>query len=403
MNPSDKKLLEAFSCAIQNKKYSLSSENGEEDLRFFHQAMNHMILPMVMEAIEDPSCFTHSKRARLETQTQARKSADFVLLYDYLLEKGLKPLVLKGIICRNLYPYPEERCSSDEDLWIAPQDFPLIHEALLDYGLKLQDPKQDIENDYEVTYQEKESLLYIEVHKQMFSPSSPYSYLNDFFADARENSITEKIYRTDFHTLSHTKHLLYLILHAYKHFLYSGFGIRQIGDILLFSIAYQNDIDWKQLKEDLIQAKAYELTRAIYKIGKKYLINNRELSQVLESWDIDSIDEGPLLEDIMESGIYGASSFERLHTGTMTLSALNKKGSASVLSSVFLPLDSMKNKYPYLKKQPYLLPFAWIRRVITYLKETKYVSHNDPQESIRLGKKRIRLLKKYQILEEDKK
>ena len=402
MDRTEEKLLEAFSCVIQNKKYTLSSENSEENLRFFHQAMNHMILPMIVESLDNPSSFPYyAKRARTETQTQARKSADFVLLYDRLLEKGLKPLVLKGIICRSLYPHPEERPSSDEDLWVDPQDFPLVHEALLEYGLALVNPEQNIEEDYEVAYEEKESLLYIEIHKEMFSSSSVYAYLNNFFAGARERAISEEIYRTDFYTLSHTDHLLYLILHAYKHFLYSGFGIRQVADIFLFSIAYRDDIDWNKLKDDLVQAKAYELTRAIYKIGIKYLINNKGLSDILEGWDIASAEEEPLLDDIMDSGIYGASSLGRLHTSTMTLNAMQKRGSTSILSSVFLPLSSMKGKYVYLKKYPYLLPYAWFERVMAYLKETKNDAHNDPQDSIRLGKERIKLLKKYQILDDN--
>ena len=376
--------------------------NSEESLRFFHLAMNHMLLPMAVEAIEEKERFPYYvKRAKEAAQTQACRSADFVLLYDYLLEKGLKPLVIKGIVCRSLYPHPEERCSSDEDLWIDSEAYPALHEALLAYGLKLVDSNQNIEESFEVTYEEKESHLYIEVHKTLFPPSSAYSYLNAYFENAQEKAIAERIYRTGFYTLSHTDHLLYLILHAFKHFLHSGFGIRQVGDILLYSISYQNDIEWSRLQEDLRDARAFDLSRAIYKIGMNRIINDKDLRDVLKDWDIDAIDENKLLEDIMQSGIYGASSLSRLHSSTMTINAINRKSPTSILSSVFLPLSSMENKYQYLKKRPYLLPIAWISRVVVYLKETRNMAQNDPQESIRLGKKRIELLKEYKILEEE--
>ena len=397
MDKNEGRLLEAFSRALQKKKENVSFDNSEESLRFFRLAKSHKILPLVIESLEDPSIHPYYlKEAVKEARTQARRTGDFLLLYDYLLKKGFRPLVLKGIICRNLYPNPEERPSSDEDLFIERKDFPKIHEALLSYGLKLVDPEEDIEESYEVAYEDKESLLYIEVHKDLFPPDSVYGYFNDYFKDNRERFIREKIYQTEFYTLSHTDHLQYLIFHAYKHFLHSGFGIRQVGDILLFSITYQDSINWKKIREALIDAKAFDLTRAIYKISRKYLIDDRRLFETLKDWDIDSIEEEDLLEDILKSGIYGASSFTRLHTSTMTLNALEKK---SVFSSVFPPLGAMSKKYPYLKKRPYLLPLSWGQRVFTYLKETRKISDNDPQESLELGKKRIGLLKKYHVIQ----
>ncbi len=399
LKETEERFLSAFSKALKGEKYPLSAEDREGSLRFFDLAKSHKIMPLITDSLEDPSLFPHQmKRARMETQTQARRTADFVLLYDYLNGKGLFPLVLKGIICRSLYPHPEQRPSSDEDLWIDAKDFAKIHEALTSYGLTLVDPDQDIEKDFEVAYTEKESLLYIEVHKTLFPTDSVYSYLNDFFKDARERETIKRIFRTDFHTLSDTDHLLYLIFHAYKHFLHSGFGIRQVSDILLYSFRYRETIDWKTIREDLEKAKAFDFTRALYKIGLKDLLYDEGLSVQLKDWEIDAVDEMPLLEDIMASGIYGASSFTRLHTSTMTLNALEKK---SVISSVFPPLKSMTSKYPYLKKKPYLLPVAWTNRIVTYLKRTKTIADNDPQESLRLGKERIGLLKQYHILDED--
>ena len=53
-----------------------------------------------------------------------------------------------------------------------------------------------------------------------------------------------------------TDHLLYLILHALKHFLYSGFGIRQVCDIALFSERYRDEIDWSRVKTELQSVSA---------------------------------------------------------------------------------------------------------------------------------------------------
>ena len=403
MRTAEGKLLSAFSNALKGENVVLNFENSEEKLRFFHLAENHKVLPLLMDSCTNSSDYPYyAKRARQETITQAQRSADFLLLYEYLKEKGLSPLVLKGIICRALYPKPEQRLSSDEDFLVEPDDMIRYHEALLAYGLTPADPGQDISQAYEVTYTENESLLYIEVHTRLFSSSASYSRLNDLFTDAGQRASNETIYGVNVSTLSCQDHLLYLILHAYKHFIYSGFGIRQCADILLFSQHHQSEIKWNDIKAGLQTAGAFDFARAIYKIGLVHLLECSELARCLEDWDIFSINEMPLLEDILASGLYGASSFSRLHSSNITLHAASegKKGSG-VLRSVFLPLSSMKNRYPYLNRAPYLLPYAWVQRITAYMKETRHIPDDDMLKSIKIGRKRVELLKMYHIIPDE--
>ena len=43
------------------------------------------------------------------------------MLFDKMRQNGLTPLIVKGIVCRDLYPNPDLRTSNDEDLYI-PRD-----------------------------------------------------------------------------------------------------------------------------------------------------------------------------------------------------------------------------------------------------------------------------------------
>lgn len=126
----------------------------------------------------------------------------------------------------------------------------------------------------------------------------------------------------------------------------------------------------------------------------------------LQDCNLEEIDEGPLLSDILDGGLYGASSMTRLYASNMTLHAMmnQSKGHSSLTGalahSVFRPLSYMQEGYPYLKKMPFLLPLAWSQRVISYLSETrKEDQDHDMVESIRLGNARIDLLKYYHIIE----
>ncbi len=396
--------------------------------KLFEDSIHHQVFTLLMDGLhltdspEDSQTDGLSAASlqryqilyRNEIIRQAQKTADFQLFYEYLASKGLHPIVMKGIVCRDLYVDPEHRPSSDEDLLIDPMEFEQYHQAVLDYGLTLVSSNEDIHEASEVSYQNDESHLYIEIHKALFAEDSKaYGNLNTCFEGVLDRVQTKEIYGTTFYVLNPTDHLLYMILHALKHFLYSGFGIRQVCDLILFAERYREEIDWEHLSKGLTKVYARDFARALFKIGVKYLLPENHLQSCLSSWHVEKINEEPLLIDIMEGGLYGASSKTRLHSSNMTLSAMEAKQKGvrktrsnrtgrTVLKSVFPPLKGMRTRYPYLNKAPFLLPAAWVQRMAHYLKETrrsgKGSTIKESSESIRLGKERVELLKKYHII-----
>ena len=262
-----KLLLSALRFGIQGKSVCWKKPVSQNSLsKLFSVAREHSVLPIVVHSVyanyNKENCETDSeyadnnsgtiinatnyaivkkarKKARRTVIRQSQRTADFLLLYEYLATNNLHPIVLKGIICRDLYPNPEQRPSVDEDLLILPSQIGDIHRALISYGLSLVDPTQDIYMADEVSYQNLDNHLYIEVHKHLFPDDSDvYGDLNRFFVGAENRCVQKTIYGTQFFTLGYTDHLVYLILHVYKHFLHSGFGIRQVCDIILYSEKY---------------------------------------------------------------------------------------------------------------------------------------------------------------------
>ncbi len=346
----------------------------------------------------------YSSRVRAEILSQANRTGELCLLYRYLRSKGLHPLVMKGIVCRTLYPHPEHRPSTDEDLLVKPAEFHQMHQALLNYGFELSNPEKDPATQFEVAYQDKDKLLYLEVHKTPFTPDSSFlDRMNDCFLGAHDRAVTQRICGTEFLALGLEDHLLYLLLHALKHFLYSGFGIRQICDVAMFSERYWEQIGWDSLKSRLERISALDFVRAVYRIALEYLLPDSPLAGQLADWDIFGIDAEPLLADVMEGGVYGAATMSRLHSSNMTIRAVsnqNVHGLKAVLYSVFPPLEAMQSKCWYLNQLPVLLPIAWIHRLLGYLWEL--IRHrgrsNSALTSIRVGNERIRLLEHYNII-----
>lgn len=415
MNEKMKKgLLEALKSFLEGKKVHWESEiSGEEWGSFFNLAIQHQILPMIYESVYTCPAFRSmpddqkvyiKHRVIQQIMVQGRKTAEFLSLYANLLEKGLTPIVVKGIVCREMYREPDYRTSGDEDVLIPREQFPLCDQVFRENAMDYLEPKKNAEKEGEVPYYKKGGLLHIELHKELFSSQSEaYGEFNEMFRDVFQRKIQTEIQGVPVYTMSHTDHLLYLILHAFKHFLHSGFGIRQVCDIVLYANTYGAEIDWEYLYRACQKTNGENFTAALFHIGEKYLNFDKERACYPALWQQEEADGEDLLDDLLQGGVFGDSSLSRKHSSNMTLAAVTdekkgKKVKGSLLVSLFPDREYMAGKYTYLEKYPFLLSAAWISRILSYMKETKGTKNNDAKKSIAIGNQRIGLLKKYKII-----
>ena len=95
--------------------------------------------------------------------------------------------MVKVIICRRLYPNPDLRMSSDEDVLIPPDQFAACHEVMTRLGMV---PESDDFEDYEIPYSRPGGALYVELHKSLFpDESEAYGHFNRFFQDIRSRMV----------------------------------------------------------------------------------------------------------------------------------------------------------------------------------------------------------------------
>lgn len=336
MQHTQQLFLEALKAALKNEQIEWNNKvEAQEWMDLFRMAEVHQILPMIYEAVyrspaagqADPQILAPAKAQMVRTVImQTQKTGEFEPLYRYLRESGICPLVVKGIVCRNIYPNPDYRISGDEDLLIRPEDFRKCHDLLREYGMQTSEQDMDaeeLESVYEVPYGKKGSLIYIELHKSLFPPESEaYGDLNRFFANVHEDAIDIRIDGTDIRTMGYTDHLFYLICHSFKHFLHSGFGIRQVCDIILFANEYGDAIDWEKILRQCREIHADLFAAALFAIGEKYLTFDPEKAHYPKVWQGICVDETDMLMDLLDSGIYGNANMSRKHSSNMTLDAV---------------------------------------------------------------------------------
>ena len=367
----------------------------------FTLANQQKLLPILFEAVrkmpaaeENSALFAVTKQQVIgQVLNQTVRSAEFSDLYHKLRSAGLHPIVVKGQLCSRLYPLKDHRISADDDLYISDAEFMACHEQLLVNGLTTDTPADELSTADEVSYTKKGSPLYIELHRHLFdSAEDAHDELNHFFTDLKPVEID------GFLAMPPHEHLLYLLLHAYKHFVRSGIGLRQFCDIGLWARAYHGEIDWQRLHEQCESVHAATFAAAAFRIARDYLDIEFDLPA---PWD-GSIDVEPLLHDTLCGGVYGSNDLTRLHSSTVTLNAVKASRTgekSSVLSTVFPKREYLEHRYPYLKKRPYLLPVAWAQRIAHYAGEKKTGADNSASGSIKLAKERIELMKLYDIMD----
>lgn len=367
----------------------------------FTLANQQKLLPILFETVrktpaaeENVALFTVTKQQVIgQVLNQTVRSAEFADLYRKLRTAGLHPIVVKGQLCSRLYPLKDHRISADDDLYIPDAEFMACHEQLLANSLATDTPSDELPTADEVSYTKKGSPLYIELHQHLFDSSEDaHDELNHFFADLKPVEID------GFLAMPPHEHLLYLILHAYKHFVRSGIGLRQFCDIGLWAREYHAEIDWQQLHDQCASVHAATFAAAAFRIAGEYLGIELDMPT---PWD-DFIDVEPLLHDTLCGGVYGSNDYTRLHSSTVTLNAVKASRTgekSSVLSTVLPKREYLECRYPYLKKRPYMLPIAWVQRIAHYVSEKQSDPDNSASGSIKLAKERIELMKRYGIMD----
>ncbi len=326
---------------------------------------------------------------------QANASQRLHHLLKEFEKDNIPALVVKGIVCRSLYPIPELRPSTDEDVYVKPEDTQKAENVLMRLGFT----QAAGENPEGPVHTWASGALRVELHSRLLEEDGmPAQIPQGIFANCMDRRVHIAIEGCKVPTLCHQEHFLYLVLHYYKHFLSGGVGIRQISDLCLYARKYENEISWPAVWQE-IRAMGLEcLVWNLRDIGIRYLgmketlMPNGPTELLADSYD--------LLTDTLDAGIFGSSTAERKHSSTMTIRAAKKgsKGSGKITAALFPPAKDLKGRFSYLKKHPWLLPVAWCSRAFGYLREGKNVTRRASQAAD-IGQQRLELLEKYGLLE----
>jgi hypothetical protein len=360
----------------------------------------HHVLPIVVEVLSDSVDYEKipdelwkkwKKESRRLVAIQFQKNYTCMELCEKMKKAGIRFCVIKGIQCQVLYKKPELRTSKDMDILVNEQDLEVCNDFLVDEGFK---PKNILdERAYESSYYNPNNNVVIDVHRSLLPIGDNIILENLLKATGEVNTFWYEGHC--FAGLEDTVLLFYLISHAEKHFIISGFGIRQLLDILMVAREKKNNIKWDCLFEMVEKTGMSLFVKAMFQIGDRYLGFSEEYRLVCDHIG-ECVDCGNLLWDILDAGSFGKTSTGRMHSVHVTKGIAAGESRIKIVRKALFPdIVYMRRQFSYVDRHPWLLPVSFWHRIIRYLKEKG--DGGVKNGSLQFAKKRSSILKQYGI------
>lgn len=261
-------------------------------------------------------------------------------------EQGVDCLPLKGALLKQFYPRPDIRRMADLDILYRKEQEEVVDRVLVSLGYVC-DHKDNHHNVYF-----RKPYMNVEMHYELVEEEERAAgYYTDVWKKVLEEDEKKHIYR-----FTWEDYYIYMIVHLAKHFRNGGSGIRSVVDIRQFLQSMKNSLDWTYISGELEKIHL-----------EKFEHHMRHLADIWFEGGAGSFFYDSLTQFVVGSGIYGTR--ENVKVSRVIRHNENRKDIRmgklrARLGLIFFPLQYMKMQYLYLEKYPFLLPLAWVQRIL---------------------------------------
>lgn len=267
----------------------------------------------------------------------SQKFAEFDRITRMLINAGIDVVCLKGIVTKDLYPVPELRVMGDFDIFVSKSQIDAVSDIFKNEGYEL---KKEVVG---ITAQKGKILWEVFSSLEQEFRENTEEYDEKLFCG--KISWDNGLYR-----LNNTHMLAHMILHFGQHLIYTGSGIRNLLDIVLFLKKYKDDTDFEEVKR--ICADNY--FERLYQYIMTAVDEIFGVPIEHEDYDIKQF-----IDTLLVGGVFGEAA-----KNVMARQTSRQVGNVGMIRRVFFPTcEMLKTSYPYLKKHRWLLPFAWVHRI----------------------------------------
>lgn len=256
-----------------------------------------------------------------------------------VLEKASIPYIpLKGVIMKKLYPQESLRSFTDYDIYIG-QKGDEVQAVMESLGFEVKKTAE-----YDVAYFKKPSL-YFEMHSNLFEES--YSF-EGYFEKPFEKTVRKE--GSNFcYLLKKEDFFIHVFCHLYKHFTFGGCGMRQFMDV--YVLMKQEKLDYGYIEKEIETLKLTGFYNTVKKVNKVIFQGEKPDKDTLE-----------ICEYIFSNGTFGTDKIIAVNEFKDQSKNMLWWKAKYFANRWGLSYTSMKNRYKFLNRLPFLLPFCWMHK-----------------------------------------
>lgn len=393
MNNAQKQFIDILSAGIRGKSADKVYDNVEWD-EVIDLADKHKVEGIIYLALRKSKLISNigeekisllKQKAAITGITQSRHISGLSTVLNKINERNIPVIVLKGLVVREFYPQPDQRSMNDADILVHEGDVEKVKQLLIDMGyVYLEDHKAShhialVHHKYP----------FIELHWNLFKRDGFSSELEHYERLIWRRAIKVNVGEAEVLSLSYEDLALHLCMHMAAHLAATGFGVRQLCDLVLLVEHKGDEIDWNSF---IMKARMYgfeKFSKIIFLLCNK-LFNMEAPKEINIKVVNNKKYVSALLDEIFEAGVHGkkemanqfatqvAFNFEEKDSNA-TLGAINR-----YFRFIFPKIDDMSDKYSYAKKVKILAPIAWIHHLFAGVFASEY-SFKDKVEFLTKG------------------
>lgn len=409
MNNTQKQIIYMLSAAIRKKNVKFRSDEKINWNEVLEESEAHKVTPLIYSSInrakalnimDESTLSTLKKNVFKSSITQSSHIKNVASVLERFNNAGIPIIVLKGLVVRDYYPIPDLRTMCDADVLVHEEDLEKVSALMISLGFN-QIKEKDDHGAHIVFY--KGSTVF-GVHWTLINDrffKGDKSFEDKLWDDAMD--VTVGGVKTK--SLSLEDLAVHLCTHMAVHLAYSGFGVRQLTDLVVLVEKKGHLIDWKAFLNKSKECGVYTFAIAIFNICNR-LFDMEMPKEIKGEKNIKNKYIEQLIQDIFDSGVHGKKSNDRVFAAEFAFDQGEgaADGSVSIIKKfmklLFPPISQMSDKYNYAKKFILLAPIAWIHHLIEGILNKDYNFSSKMKmatSTVSVANKRNKLLKELEL------
>ena len=393
MNNAQKQFVDILSAGIRGKAADKIYDNVDWD-EVIDLANKHKVEGIVYLALRKSNLVSKigEKRINLLKQKaaitgigQSRHISGLSTVLNKITEENIPLIVLKGLVVRDFYPQPDQRTMSDADILVHKDDVEKVKQLLIDMGyIFLEDHKAShhialVHHKYPV----------VELHWNLFKRDGFSNELEHYERLIWKRAIKVNVGETEVLSLSYEDLALHLCMHMAAHLASTGFGVRQLCDLVLLVEKKGEEIDWNSF---IMKARMYGFEK--FNLIMFLLCKELFYMEVPKELEVKSVNNkkylSALIDEIFESGVHGKKEMSNQFATQVAFNFEDKDSNPTLgaikryFRFIFPRIDDMSDKYSYARKFKVLAPIAWIHHLFSGIFTSEY-SFKDKFEFLTKG------------------